>query len=121
MSLEDVLAKLQKTYITNIPEKLKHMKTHIDAKDYKSLREEFHKIKGTGRTYGIPEITDLGAVFEEILIVSDFKPQINWALDAYDLFKDIYTSRSKDKAFNIAQDPRYRNLMSTLQSFKKPG
>ena len=61
MNLDDVLAKLQKTYIKNMPEKLQLMKTHINAKDFKALREEFHKIKGTGRTYGLPEVTDLGA------------------------------------------------------------
>lgn len=119
MSLEEILAQLQKKYIMNIPEKLKSMKTHIEAQDFRSLREEFHKIKGTGRTHGVPEITDLGAVFEEILIVSDFKPQINWALDAYDIFKDIYTARSNQKEFNIGQDPRYKNLKLTLESFKK--
>ncbi len=119
MSLEEVLAQLQKNYIKNIPEKLKNMKAHIDSKDYKALREEFHKIKGTGRTHGLPEITDLGSVFEEILVISNFNPQINWALDAYDIFKDIYDSRSKAKPFNIDQDPRYKNLQSTLESFKK--
>lgn len=119
MSLEDILAQLQKNYIKNIPEKLKNMKTHIDAKDFKSLREEFHKIKGTGRTHGVPEITDLGAVFEEILIVTEFNPQINWALDAYDIFKDIYNARSNQQKFNIGQDPRYKNLQETLESYKK--
>ncbi len=119
MNLEDVLAKLQKTYISNMPDKLQLMKKHIEAKDFVSLREEFHKIKGTGRTYGLPEVTDLGAVFEELLIATEFNPQLNWALDAYDLFKDIYAARAKDKAFNISQDPRFKNLKSSLETLKK--
>lgn len=119
MNLEDVLAKLQKTYISNMPEKLKLMKSYIEAKNFTALREEFHKIKGTGRTYGLPEVTDLGAVFEEILILTEFNPALNSALDAYDLFKDIHTSRSKNKAFNISQDPRYKNLLSSLETLKK--
>lgn len=119
MSLEDVLAQLQKTYIKNMPLKLQTMKTFIDTKDFKSLREEFHKIKGTGRTYGLPEVTDLGAVFEEILIACDFSPQINWALDAHDIFRDIHSARIKDKAFKIEQDPRYKNLQTTLETLKK--
>jgi HPt (histidine-containing phosphotransfer) domain-containing protein len=119
MSLEDVLAQLQKTYIKNMPIKLQAMKSLIDAKDFKSLREEFHKIKGTGRTYGLPEVTELGAIFEEILIACEFNPQINWALDAHDLFRDIHSSRIKEKPFKIDQDPRYKNLQTTLESLKK--
>lgn len=119
MNLDDILAKLQKTYIHGMPEKLQVMKNHINAKDFKSLREEFHKIKGTGKTYGLPEVTDLGAVFEEILMVSNFNPHLNWALDAHDLFRDIHQARLKNKAFNISEDPRYKNLQSTLQNLKK--
>lgn len=119
MSLDDLLAQLQQTYIKNMPDKLQVMKKLIDSKDFKSLREEFHKIKGTGRTYGIPEVTDLGALVEEILILCDFKPQLNWTLDAHDILRDIHNARSKSKKFNIEQDPRYKNLQSTLESYKK--
>lgn len=119
MSLEEVLAKLKTNYVKSMPDKLQVMKKHIESKDFTTLREEFHKIKGTGRTYGLPEVSDLGAVFEEILIVSEFKPHLNWALDAHDLFRDIYASREKNREFNIQQDPRFKNLKSTLETLKK--
>ncbi len=119
MNLDEILAKLQKKYIKNMPDKIKTMDKLIQVEDFKSLREEFHKIKGTGRTYGLAEVSDLGALFEEILILSEFQPKMNWALDAYDLFKDIYDSRSKNKVFNIGRDPRYKNLQSALETLKK--
>lgn len=119
MNLDEVLAQLKESYIKKLPLKLEMMKQQIEMKEFEKLREEFHKIKGTGKTYGVPEISLLGEVFEEILILSNFKPQMNWAIDSYSLLEDIHKTRTSRKEFNISADSRFKNLQLTLESFKK--
>lgn len=119
MSLDEMLKELQKNYINIMPAKLSSMIENAGKKDYKTLREEFHKIKGTGKTYGIDEISDLGAIFEEILIKCEFAPQEQWVKDAIGIFKDIYGSRSEGQAFEIFSDPRFKNLQNVLSQLRK--
>ena len=119
MSLDNVLADLQVKYIQNIPQKLQVIKEHIEGKDFKGLREDFHKIKGTGKTYGVPEISDLGSLFEEILILCEFDPHPEWALDAHNLLKDIYAHRSESKVYTIQSDSRFQSLQNILKSLKE--
>lgn len=119
MNLDEMLKELQKNYIKSMPDKLKVMMSHRDSKNFQSLREEFHKIKGTGKTYGIAEISDLGAVFEEILIKCEFSPQSSWVEDALGIFTDIHTARSHGQAFEIFSDERFKNLQNVLSQLKK--
>lgn len=119
MNLDEMLKELQQKYIQTMPDKLASMTKHIETQNFQSLREEFHKIKGTGKTYGIPEISDLGAVFEEILIKCEFNPDPQWVKDALGIFKDIHTARVEQKAFEIFSDERFKNLQNALSQLKK--
>jgi HPt (histidine-containing phosphotransfer) domain-containing protein len=70
MSIQDVLAGLQKTYLASMPEKIALIQSLHAAGDLEKLETEYHKLKGTGRTYGLPEFTQLGATLERICEVS---------------------------------------------------
>ena len=66
MSIQEVLAGLQKTYLASMPEKISLIESLFKAGDLEKLETEYHKLKGTGRTYGLPEFTQLGATLERI-------------------------------------------------------
>jgi HPt (histidine-containing phosphotransfer) domain-containing protein len=66
MSIQDVLAGLQKTYLASMPDKIALIETLFRDRDLEKLETEYHKLKGTGRTYGLPEFTQLGALLERI-------------------------------------------------------
>lgn len=66
MSIQDVLAGLQKTYLASMPDKITLIDSLHKANDLEKLETEYHKLKGTGRTYGLPEFTQLGALLERI-------------------------------------------------------
>lgn len=119
MNLDEILKELQKNYIKTMPTKLESMSKCAEQKNYQALREEFHKIKGTGKTYGLPEVSDLGAVFEDLLIKCEFNPEPTWVDEALNLFKDIHTARSDHQAFEISADPRFKNLQNALSQIKK--
>jgi Hpt domain len=65
-SLAEVLAGLQKSYLAAIPEKIVNLEALFKASELVKLETEYHKLKGTGRTYGLPEVTEIGAVLERI-------------------------------------------------------
>jgi HPt (histidine-containing phosphotransfer) domain-containing protein len=62
--LKDLLAELQKNYLDSIPEKIINLEMLWKSERLDELTTEYHKLKGTGRTYGLPEVTQLGEVME---------------------------------------------------------
>ena len=66
MSMAQLLAELQAEYIKTFPYKVESMTKHWNEKKVDSLEDEFHKIKGTGRSYGLPEVSLLGEAMERI-------------------------------------------------------
>ena len=66
MSLEQLLAELRESYVASLPQKIEKIEQLWSARELKLLETEYHKLKGTGRTYGLPEISQLGGVMEQI-------------------------------------------------------
>lgn len=66
MSLEDLLKELQKSYLESFPEKIRNLEVLWKEGQFDELTTEYHKLKGTGRTYGLPEVTHLGEILESI-------------------------------------------------------
>lgn len=66
MSLDDVLAELRKTYLDALPGRADLIETLFKNHQYAEVETEFHKLKGTGKTYGLPEVTTIGEVAERL-------------------------------------------------------
>lgn len=66
MSLHELLKELQKSYLESFPEKILNLETLWKNGQFDELTTEYHKLKGTGRTYGLPEVTHLGEILESI-------------------------------------------------------
>jgi len=65
-SLQDVLAELQRNYIASMPGKITVLDGLWRAGELDKLRTEYHKLKGTGKTYGLPEVTQVGEALERL-------------------------------------------------------
>ncbi len=65
-SLAALLAELQKNYLASFAEKKVNLENLWKTGKLEELTTEYHKLKGTGRTYGLPEVTQLGEVLESI-------------------------------------------------------
>ena len=79
------------------------------------LREAFHKLKGTGRTYGMPEVSELAALVEEIC--SD-RPQhaVGATGHALSLLEAIHAARMSGNNFDLENDPRFQEIRKLLQN-----
>lgn len=107
---EEMLKSLQQDYLASIPEKIKDVERCVAAADTSAIREAFHKLKGTGKTYGLPEISDLGAAVENICIE---RPQaaISAATLAVALMREIHKARIAQSAFALESDARMQQLL----------
>ena len=115
MTFDELLKTLQRDYLTSIPGKIEVIRKQMADKSVNDLRESFHKLKGTGRTYGIPEVSELAACVEEICI--DFPDSALTACGhAVELLTEIHSSRAKDKVFALDTDARFGAIRKLLQN-----
>ncbi|HAG91548.1 MAG TPA: hypothetical protein DCL41_06735 [Bdellovibrionales bacterium] len=109
MSLDDLLKQLQKEYLEEIPSRIEGIQSHVDAKNMDALKEDFHKMKGTGKTYGIPEITELGEKMESLFLACPAQglSRVNEALA---ILSRIHDSRTQGQAYMIHEDSRFMEI-----------
>ncbi len=115
MTFDDLLKSLQQDYLASLPGKIQLIEQLIVNQDTDNIRESFHKLKGTGRTYGFPEVSDLAEVVEDICLQ---KPAagIEAATKAVPILQSIYQSRRDKTDYSFATDGRVAPLRKLLQS-----
>lgn len=109
MSLDQLLADLKKEYLESLPARLAGIRQHLLDGAIETLEDDFHKLKGTGRTYGIPEISDVGALAETIC--GDARHLVTAAVPlAIELLTDIHKAHVRQETFDVQADPRFSKL-----------
>jgi len=115
MTFHELLKTLQQDYLQSIPEKVKVIQGHIQTSDTHNVRESFHKLKGTGRTYGLPEVSELGELVENVCLQ---QPQagVQAAEQAVPVLMEIYRSRKEQTPYEFEADSRVAALRKLLQT-----
>ncbi len=109
MSFEEILRNLQRDYLASLPQKISDLEGMIQNGEPSVLREAFHKLKGTGRTYGIPEISDLAEIVENICLSKPGHAG-SAARQAVMILHDISMARNSNSQFDLESDPRYKKI-----------
>lgn len=109
MSFAKMMEKLKEEYVDTLPEKIHDIESHFKSERIDYLKEDFHKLKGTGKTYGLPEISTLAEVVERLCVLN---PEVafNVIPDALNLLREIHASRSTDNELNIDADSRFHKM-----------
>ncbi len=110
MSFEEMLKNLRRDYLESMPEKISNIKKQINDGTPATLRDSFHKLKGTGKTYGIPEISELAAKVENICVETPDQAG-KAARQAVAILADITSARKSDLEFKLSSDPRFKALL----------
>jgi chemotaxis protein histidine kinase CheA len=103
---EKMMIELRADYVASFPNKIKDIQLHHESQDLERLRDDFHKLKGTGKTYGIPEISDFGFVFEKLCLKKH--PSAEFVPVACSLLQMIYDQRSNLKPYDIEQNAEFQ-------------
>ena len=107
MSLQKLLADLQKDYLASFQTKMTTIDALWKSARFVDLETEYHKIKGTGRTYGLPEVTQLGEALERLCEVDREALKVAVPL-SLNLLVQIQDSRAKGQPFMIESDQDFR-------------
>lgn len=59
MKFSDLLKELKSDYLNILPERIANIEKLLMEKNWQQLHVEFHKLKGTGKTYGFPEVSEI--------------------------------------------------------------
>ena len=113
MSFEEMMKGLQREYLSSIPEKIKVILAQIAANDLSNLRESFHKLKGTGRTYGLPEVSELGDMVEAICLEHPVNSVAAGRIAA-SMLEDVFRERTAGNVFEFSRDARVTDLQKLL-------
>jgi HPt (histidine-containing phosphotransfer) domain-containing protein len=62
---ESVLIELRRSYVLSLSEKLTELSEAIADRRLATVSRLGHQLKGSGKSYGYPEISELGARMEE--------------------------------------------------------
>ncbi len=109
VQFEEMMQELRNEYLEGLPCKIDEIKKVFHEKNMSTLKEDFHKLKGTGKTYGFPEISELGELVERLLTL---KPQIFSQIipPAISLLQDIYQIRRDSRCLDLQNDPRFQAI-----------
>ena len=105
-----LIAELQVDYVASFPNKIATLNNFYRQKDWSSLELEFHKLKGTGTTYGVPEISKICKEMERICRDSPQAiPEVfSHCVSLIEDIEKIYSD--KKESFALESDKRYSEL-----------
>lgn len=109
MSIHDVLAELRKTYLEALPGRADGIERLLQEGKYNEVETEFHKLKGTGKTYGLPEVSQVGEVAERLVEHGSTSAQESVPA-AIKVLRKITTSRAAGQALDLEKDADFLYL-----------
>lgn len=104
-----MMAELREEYLASFDEKFNLMRGFLEGLDWYSLELELHKLKGTGSTYGVPEVTELCQVMETYCRAKGSVPEgaLNKTIELLQEIRKKYTANAP---FELNEDPRFDEL-----------
>jgi HPt (histidine-containing phosphotransfer) domain-containing protein len=108
--LSEVLSQLKAEYLQKLPQKVERLRLLTEAKNWLVLEEEYHNLKGSGKTYGFPEIS---AVCEKLEFLAHHKETQILVIfnEAVELLDRIEKSYTQGPAFDLFQDATFKTLL----------
>lgn len=64
MNFDDMMKQMRIKYLEEASSKVSELQTLVDQKNFTGLESFFHKLKGSGASYGLPEFSEFGAKYE---------------------------------------------------------
>ncbi len=109
--LSAVLSELKSDYLKKLPSKIANLRTLTEAQNWEGLEDEYHKLKGTGKTYGFPEIS---TICEKLEFLVQQKHHQNPELfqGANDLLEKMHQSYLNQEPIRLDQEPFARSLLA---------
>ncbi|MGZ5278535.1 MAG: Hpt domain-containing protein [Pseudobdellovibrionaceae bacterium] len=109
--LSHVLNELKEEYLKKLPIKIDNLKLLTTAQNWAALEDEYHKLKGTGKTYGFPEISIVCEKLE-FLVQQKNHQTVDLFHQANELLAKMHHGYLKKESINLEQDAFARSLLA---------
>ena len=110
-SYNELMKELREEYLEGFDAKYKTLRLFFNEQDWYSLELEYHKLKGTGATYGIPEVTDLCLHLEGLC--RENKSIENETLElSIELLEEIRKKYTIKNNYELKEDPKFKKILS---------
>ena len=110
--LSRVLSDLKVEYLESLPNKIKKIRSLTKKEDWQSLYDEYHKLKGTGKTYGFPEISILCEQLEMLALKKESQ-KIALFQQAADLMEEMHQAYCKQKTIDLLSHPFAKTILKS--------
>jgi HPt (histidine-containing phosphotransfer) domain-containing protein len=110
-NFNDLMKELRQEYLESFDDKFKQIRTCFDGKDWHGLELEFHKLKGTGSTYGVPEVTQLCEHLERICRRTQNLDELTLN-ESIDLLKQIRSKYQDNLPFDLESHSAYQKIIA---------
>jgi hypothetical protein len=115
--LSALLEELKSDYLKKLPEHLKKLEMFTAQTDWPALEEEYHKLKGTGKTYGFPDISVICEKMEFLAKKPEFQNREIFE-KAFLLLKEMNDSYQKNEKLDLKNHPVVVEIMKFQAGFK---
>ncbi|MCB0379357.1 MAG: Hpt domain-containing protein [Bdellovibrionales bacterium] len=105
----DLMNELRTEYLEGFSEKFIVIRKYLSDSDLYPLELEFHKLKGTGTTYGAPEVSEIGLHMERIC-KSQPQDLAEWVEMAIQLLEKTKKKYLDEESFELQMDPAFKKL-----------
>ena len=110
--ITEIIKELQKTYLASLPGKITALRELWQKGETKLLKTDYHKLKGTGRTYGLPEVTLIGEVLERICLLEN-RDLLNEAVPlSLELLHEIGVERRAGRTPHLEGHPKFERVLA---------
>lgn len=109
--LSALLNELKQDYLSKLPERIVLLKQLTEQKDWSKLEQEYHKLKGTGKTYGMPEISSV-CLKMEALAQQGAGLDLEIFHQAVTLIEKIHAAYRRGETFDLQSDDFARRLLA---------
>ncbi len=107
----EVMKELRQEYLEGFEEKFKFWNQCFEDENWDQLELEFHKMKGTGSTYGVPEVSLLCQHLERICRQTKPlpRPLLDSAIRMLSAIKEKYLH---DREYSLGEDPDFEKIQN---------
>ena len=106
---ENLLNELKNKYLKSIPEKIACIQQAQESKDWSTVHNEFHKLKGSGKIYGCPDITTFSQLIEDFFKQVEDEASLNCIThEGVELLNEI---SQKEESFDLKSSSHFDRIV----------
>lgn len=106
-----LLLELKEEYLKALPKKIEKINQLLEEEKWNELHDEFHKLKGTGKTYGFPQISQVCQILENLSAMRPIQDK-SLFIQGSELLARMQHSYEQNQSFDLEKDNFARRLLA---------